>query len=162
VSYLLDSDVLIQAKNRHYPFDVCPGFWDWLDTAHADGRVGSVARVYDEISGAGDQLAEWAKNRDSFWFDPDDSVLQSMRDVAAWVTSTNPPYTAAAIAEFLGAADYYLVSHARAHGFTVVTAEVTADTVKKVKIPNACLALNVSYTDVFTMLRVEGARFVMT
>ena len=84
-----------------------------------------------------------------------------MRDVARWVTSTNPAYTDAARTEFLDAADYFLIAHALAKGFTVVTAEVAADTVKKVKIPNACQALAVSYMDLFTMLRAEGARFVI-
>jgi len=35
VAYLLDSDVLIRAKNDHYGFDFCPGFWDWLEAANA-------------------------------------------------------------------------------------------------------------------------------
>lgn len=50
MTYLVDADVLIQAKNRHYSFDVCPGFWDWLDSAHTYQRVFSVARVRDELS----------------------------------------------------------------------------------------------------------------
>lgn len=161
MTYLVDSDVLIQAKNRHYGFDVCPGFWDWLDLAHTQGQVFSVARVRDEVCAGSDELAEWAKVRDSFFIAPDDAVVQSMRDVAAWVTSTDPQYARAAVTEFLGGADYYLVAHARAKGFTVVTAEVASDTVKKVKIPNACQSLGVSYVDVFMMLRAEGARFVM-
>jgi Domain of unknown function (DUF4411) len=37
--YLLDSDVLISAKNLHYAFDLVPGFWSWLEQAHRDGRV---------------------------------------------------------------------------------------------------------------------------
>ncbi|MGI6459578.1 MAG: DUF4411 family protein [Candidatus Hydrogenedentales bacterium] len=28
--YLLDSDVFIQAKNEHYAFSICPGFWECL------------------------------------------------------------------------------------------------------------------------------------
>gem|GEM_PF-6918350 len=35
MAYLLDSDVLIRAKNDHYGFDFCPGFWDWLEAANA-------------------------------------------------------------------------------------------------------------------------------
>ncbi len=37
--YLLDSDVFIQAKNRHYGFDIVPAWWDWLVQAHQAGRV---------------------------------------------------------------------------------------------------------------------------
>jgi len=39
VAYLLDSDVFIRAKNDHYGFDFCPGFWEWLDHATASGAV---------------------------------------------------------------------------------------------------------------------------
>ncbi|HEU4970946.1 MAG TPA: DUF4411 family protein, partial [Gaiellaceae bacterium] len=87
MTYLVDSDVLIQAKNRHYPFDVCPGFWDWLDSAHKAGTIFSVAKVHDELCDGADELAEWAKARDSFFLDPDDDVLASMTDVAQWVTT---------------------------------------------------------------------------
>ncbi len=161
MTYLIDSDVFIQAKNRHYPFDVCPGFWEWLDSAHAQQRVFSVARVRDELLGGQDELAEWARERQPFFLEPDERVVECMGEVSTWVELTTPAYTTAAIAQFLNAADYYLVAHARAKGFTVVTAEVAADTVKKVKIPNACSGLGVPYTTVFDMLRAEGARFVM-
>ena len=33
--YLLDTDTLIRAKNEHYGFDLCPGYWNWLDNEHA-------------------------------------------------------------------------------------------------------------------------------
>lgn len=29
--FLLDANVFIEAKNRYYGFDICPGFWRWLD-----------------------------------------------------------------------------------------------------------------------------------
>lgn len=32
MAYLLDADAFIRAKNLHYGFDLCPGFWDWLVT----------------------------------------------------------------------------------------------------------------------------------
>ncbi|WP_083819642.1 DUF4411 family protein [Pseudofrankia inefficax] len=37
--YLVDSDVLITAKNTYYAFDIVPAFWDWLARAHAAGQV---------------------------------------------------------------------------------------------------------------------------
>lgn len=36
MAYLLDANVFIEAKRRHYGFDFCPAFWDWLDARHAD------------------------------------------------------------------------------------------------------------------------------
>lgn len=34
MAYLLDSNVLIEAKQRYYDFGVCPGFWEWLTVAN--------------------------------------------------------------------------------------------------------------------------------
>ena len=30
MSYLLDANVFMSAKNLHYGLDFCPAFWDWL------------------------------------------------------------------------------------------------------------------------------------
>lgn len=35
--YLIDSDVLITAKNSYYAFDLCPGFWKNLLDKHESG-----------------------------------------------------------------------------------------------------------------------------
>ncbi len=39
MAYLLDANVFIEAKNRHYGFDFCPAFWDWLKKGHTVGKV---------------------------------------------------------------------------------------------------------------------------
>ena len=38
-NYLLDSNILIEAHKRYYPFDVVPGFWDVLLDLHDGKRV---------------------------------------------------------------------------------------------------------------------------
>lgn len=67
MAYLLDSNVLISAKNLHYGFDFCPGFWEWLEQASAAGIVHSVEAVYNELVGGDDDLAKWAKDHRSFF-----------------------------------------------------------------------------------------------
>jgi hypothetical protein len=52
VTYLLDANVFIQAKNLHYGLDFCPAFWDWLIDNGAGGRVFSIDKVADEIAAA--------------------------------------------------------------------------------------------------------------
>ena len=34
MSYLLDANVFIQAKNLHHGLDFCPAFWQWLLDNH--------------------------------------------------------------------------------------------------------------------------------
>lgn len=60
--YLVDANVLIEAKNRYYAFDIAPGFWTWLDQAHRQAVACSIEAVRDELVVGGDELAEWARS----------------------------------------------------------------------------------------------------
>lgn len=160
MTYLLDANVFIQAKNLHYGFDFCPAFWDWLIASNASGRVYSVEKVAGEIEGGGDELADWVDQRgNGFFLDPDQAVLPALGTVSTWVTGAG--YEPAAVNTFLQVADYYLVAHALAHGHAVVTHEVAAPSTKKVKIPNACIGIGIKCMTPYEMLRREGARFVL-
>lgn len=159
MTYLLDANIFIQAKNSHYGFDLCPGFWDWIDQAHAQGRLHSVEKIRGELLAGGDELAEWARNRESLFLPPDEQVVECLRALTVWATQAG--YEAAAVSTFLAGADSYLVAHANAHRLTVVTHEIAADTRRKLKIPNACDGVGASHCTPFEMLRAEGVRFVL-
>jgi hypothetical protein len=160
MSYLLDSDVFIQAKNLHYGLDFCPAFWDWLIATNTAGFVFSTEKVGDEIKAGADELAGWASLRgDGFFLKPDAAILPTLATVSGWATGQN--YEPAAVSTFLQVADFYLVAHALAHGHVVVTHEVAAASTKKIKIPNACIGVGVKCVSPFEMLRHERARFVL-
>jgi predicted nucleic acid-binding protein len=132
--YLVDSDVFIEAKNRHYGF----------------------AAVGAELVAGGDQLSTWARARQELFLAPDESVVAELQRASHWAHAN---YVAPGPATFLAAADSYLVAHAAAHNHVVVTHELPANSPSKIKIPNACQALGVAYINVFELLRAEGARF---
>jgi hypothetical protein len=159
VTYLLDANVFIQAKNLQYGFDFCPAFWDWLDEQSEAGHVGSIEKVLDELKAGGDDLSTWATARSGLFAQPDTPVVESLQAVSRWAASAH--YDPAAVSTFLQDADYYLVAHAHAHELTVVTHEVPANSVKKIKIPNACIDLHIKCMSPYEMLRVKLARFVL-
>jgi hypothetical protein len=160
MAYLLDSNVFIQAKNLHYGFDFCPAFWDWIDRAHTAGVVYSIDSVRTELIAGDDELAEWAKQRtNGFFLAPDQATIPSLRAVSTWVSTAG--YEPAAVSTFLQVADYYLVGQAHSLQHTVVTHEVFSPSIKRIKIPNACIGLNIRYVTPFGMLRAERARFVV-
>ncbi|ASC73377.1 hypothetical protein XM38_043420 [Halomicronema hongdechloris C2206] len=39
MAYLLDTNIFIQAKNDYYGFDLCPGFWAWLEQQNEANTV---------------------------------------------------------------------------------------------------------------------------
>ena len=158
--YLLDANIFIQAKNLHYGFDFCPAFWEWLIAKNHEEVVFSLDKVADELESGGDDLSDWAKAReDGFFLKPDDAVLPALTTVSTWAMGQN--YEQAAVSTFLQVADYWLVAQALAHGLVIVTHEVPSDSAKKVKIPNACVGLQVRCMSPYEMLRRERARFVL-
>lgn len=159
--YLLDSNVFIQAKNFYYGFDICPGFWDWMDRAVSACDARSIETVYDELADGNDELAKWIKDRkgDSRFLMVTDLATQTVfREIAAYVQ--RGPYQAGAKAQFLAKADPWLVAKAKVIGATLVTHEKpSVDAKRRVPLPNICDAFGVPYTDIFTLLRNQTASF---
>ena len=160
MAYLLDANVFIQARNLQYGFDFCPAFWDWLDRKNAAGEVFSIHQVGAELKAGDDDLSSWAADRgERFFLPPDTQVLPALTRVSSWAAGQS--YEASAVNTFLQVADYWLVAFALAHGHTVVTHEVPSESKRKIKIPNACVGLNVRFMTPYVMLRHERAKFVL-
>ncbi|TGK18390.1 DUF4411 family protein [Leptospira stimsonii] len=160
MTYLLDANVFIQAKNLHYGLDFCPAFWNWIVDKNQAGVVYSIDKVADEIQSGGDELTEWVNHNAQTLFHPTDaSVVSNLGKISAWVM--NQGYETSAINTLFQVADYYLIGHALANGNTIVTHEIPSNSLKKIKIPNACAGLGISFLNPFEMLRRERASFVL-
>ncbi len=159
--YLLDANVFIQAKNLHYGFDFCPAFWAWIETKSKAGLVGSIEKVGDELYSFGDELSDWAKHMGiAFFAAPTPDVLPALRKVGEWAISQN--YDPAASSAFMQVADCWLVATALAVGATVVTHEKPGSgSIKKIKIPDACVGLTIKCVTPYELLRMEKANFVL-
>jgi len=160
MAYLLDANIFIEAKRRHYGMDFCPAFWEWLSEQNTAGLVFSIEKVRDELRAGSDELADWAVARGvAFFLPPDEPLIGSLAAIAEWVGGQN--YRPAAVSAFLEDPDYYLLAHAHAHGFILVTHEVPSDGTRQVKIPNVAIGMKVKCMSPFEMLRLERARFVL-
>ena len=158
--YLLDANVLIQAKNLHYGFDFCPAFWDWLEEQNRTGKVASIGKGCRRTLQRCGQVEGWDEARgDDFFLRPDDTLLPALRTVRDWASSQ--AYEPAAVATFLQVADYWLVAHVVAYNSSIVSHEVPADTTRKIRIPNACISLGLRCSTPYGMLHREGTRFVL-
>ena len=158
-AYLVDTNVFIQTKN-HFGLDVCEGFWEWIIEANSQGKVFSVEKVAEELKKGNDELADWARKcGPRFFLPPDQKVIKSMGDVSDWVYEQS--YTPSAVSKFLGDADYYLVSHAMAYNYSVVTYEVREKARGRVKIPDVCVEFGIECVKPYSMLKEEGVWFVL-
>ncbi len=166
-TYLVDSDVLITAKNLYYAFDLCPGFWKSLLHYHGEGRIFSVDRVRNELlAGRSDEdLFQWVKNDvpEKFFLPVDtDELARVYTEIMMWV-QRHPNYFDHAKAKFATGADGWLVACAQVRGATVVTNEQPAPASRKdVKLPDVCDEFQVPRQNTFVMLRVLGTQFDWT
>lgn len=161
MAYLLDADTLIRAKNDYYGFDICPGFWEWLKFANGQGKIFMPDAVRTELLKGKDNLSEWIKALpSSFFVTPSEATTPHFETVSAWAQAQD--FTPAAKSDFYNKADYFLVAQARELGYTVVTNE-THDAIakKRIKIPTACIGVDASWTNAFSMLRTEKVGFVL-
>lgn len=156
--YLIDSDVLITAKNSYYAFDLCPGFWNSLLNKHHSGEVHSLDRNRMELQQGrdDDDLVKWVKDivpATFFLSTHQAEVVAAYTEVMLWV-QRNSQYFDNAKAKFATGADGWLVAYARIHSCTVVTLEEPRpESRNQIKLPDVCIQFGVRYENVFTMLR---------
>jgi hypothetical protein len=151
--YCIDANVLIQAKNGPYGFDIVPTFWKWLHGQMEAGVIYSSKMVYDELSTGEDELAEWTNDRrtSGFFVEPDDQVQKHFQNIANYV---NEKYPLAQVQYFLDGADPWVIAHAKVDKAFVVTHEVLVpDNSSKIKIPNICKTFSVNCINPYEMLR---------
>lgn len=140
----------------------CPGFWEWIDSSYAVGKVASISMVYKEIIEYGDDLSKWAKQRPEQFLAVDDLDTQKFfGEIAEYVMALELPKDNEKI-RFLEGADPWLIAKAATSGFTIVTHEVPVpDNSQKIKIPNVCRNFKIPYISSFDLLDTLNARFVM-
>src|SRR5437879_5630079 len=94
-TYIIDSDVFIQSKNREYRFEFAGAFWDWVLAAHGAGVVFSISKVLAEINEGNKScpLRQWAATKvpKAFWLPDaaDKAVMQQYRQVIGWAHGLN-------------------------------------------------------------------------
>ena len=154
--FLVDSDVLITAKNSYYAFDFCPGFWEAVLNGYTDHRVGSIDRIRNELLNGTpeDPLVEWVEETvpgNFFYSSTEPEVVRVFESIMLWVQQ-HPQYSDPAKAKFASGADGWLVAYAKVHKNVLVTLEQPAPESKnpsrsltsainlmsKLKHPTAC------------------------
>jgi hypothetical protein len=163
MSYLLDSNTLIEAKNRYYQMRFCPGYWTWLTRTKEAGRLASVESVSTELRRGNDELAQWVTTQANLFLPESDEATQgAFAEIAAHIAGQAVIMKVGALEEFLGGADPWLIAKARVTGHTVVTHErLDANNRRKFLIPNVCAHYGVECINTFDMLDRLDARFVL-
>lgn len=157
MSFLLDTNIFITAKNE-LPMDVYPSFWRALAQLATQGVFKSIKKVEDEIRRGNDELVDWIDNclPDDFFISENNETLASLSSVSQWAVLNNV-YTQAAKTEFVSVADSWIIAEALSRSLTVITYEAPDHLCKKrVKIPDACIAMGVKFCNLNDAFRTLG------
>ncbi len=159
VTYLLDSNVFIEAHQGGYPMDVFPSYWHMLSSQCHCERMHSLAIVKKELMVGADDLSSWLSSAvpPSVFLD-ESEVVSLYAEIATYIAS-HPQYTQVAKDVFLSGevADAWLIAYAREHGCTIVTNETSSPESKtRIKIPDICRHYNVRCIKPIEMLRELG------
>ncbi len=162
-SYVLDANVFIEAKNRYYGFDICPGFWVSLVELCDRKLLCCIDHIQQELCAVDDELKEWVKNNSPevlFKKTQDQAVVDSFQSMIQWVYGEEQ-FADSAKQTFASVADGWVLAYAHANNLVVVTHEEYApEAVRKVPMPNVCVEFEIEYVNTFRMLRDLGVRFV--
>ncbi|WKC45234.1 DUF4411 family protein [Pseudomonas veronii] len=163
MKHLLDSNTLIEAKNRYYGMTICPGYWAWILQQHQALEIASIVPVRDELAKGNDDLTQWVKSNAQLFEDTSDERTQvAFGYIVAKIAEQAPLMKVGALEEFLEGADPWLIAKAMTTGAVVVTHEVyNPDIKRKYTIPNVCSLVGVSYMNTFELLGKLDARFVL-
>ena len=157
--YLLDANVLINAKNFYYAFDQVPEFWEWLVDQGVRGKVKIPLEVFEEITGGNDELSLWAGRADV----KTALLLDEDVDIALVREVTINGYAAdlSDVEQDQVGADPFIVAHARKGvGRAVVTSEVSKPTAQRArrKLPDVCATFGVKCCNPFEFSRALNFR----
>lgn len=156
MKYLFNTNIFIRSKHE-MPTDLWPTFWIRMADLISRGLIASSVKVQEEINRGNDELTDWMRKHatSDFYIDIDAAIMQKYMEVQRWANDMG--FTQSAKEEFASVADPYLVSTASAKDMTLVTYE-TSDPMRRrrVKIPDACMAMGVSFCDLNTVFRELG------
>lgn len=159
LKYVLDANIFIESARRYYSFDFGTKFWDFLKENAENGILCSIDKVFKEIQKGDkeDPLRNWAEKDFKKFFLPTDNnnVLINYSKIVNYANN-NKQYNQNAIDEFLKEdnADAWIIAFAITKSLTVVTHEsYNPDAKKKVLIPNVCKDFNITYKNLFDMLK---------
>ena len=159
--FIIDSNILIEAKRVHFPLAPKHPFWDWLVELGERGEIKIPEAVYKELEVGKDELSEWLENHKSLFFIPERDAYSELPPVLESYIALYDSEIDETELEVLKA-DPWVIAHAKALGGRVLSNErpkgKALKSIKEVKIPSVCKNFDiecVSLTQFFLEMKTE-------
>ena len=165
--YLLDTSVLIDAKNKYYPLERIPQFWNWLVYQSLAGHIKLPPQVIGEVLGP-DRAAEEPVDTLAEWVQTNRAVLELIEELPSDILSRTyeqgydtAPEELTAVDPLSEPADPFLIAFALASPddrrvVTMENLQYVGTTLPKPgnrRIPLVCELLGVRCINTFALIR---------
>ena len=150
MSYSVDTSALIRLRREDYPPDVFPRLWHQLEQLIAAGRIIAIDEVLRELRQKDDEVHQWASQQPNMFVPLDDPILRAATDIINRFPALVRP------SQRRGKADPFVIALAGERSLTVVTAERSHSSLRK--IPGVCMQLGIPCIGLVAMFRQEGLR----
>jgi hypothetical protein len=163
--FVADTNFFIQAHRLIYPLDIAFSYWNKVKQLAEQGKIISIDKVKNELYDKNESIERWCKaNLPEDFFRDTSHVMDKYGMVSSWAISKSNHYLPNALNEFLSAdvADAFLIAFALEdpNSRIIVTYETSEPLRRsKVKIPDVCIGLNVTYVNTIEMFRKLGETF---
>lgn len=152
--YCFDTSAIIDAGDRHYPFDLFPTFWIRMHQLVESGRLIAPEMLLTELSAKDDECLKWADDRKDKIIIPVDIALQEQLAV---IMANHPKLVN--IEKNRSGGDPFFIAQAIIGGCVLVTGETPSGSEKKPRIPDVCIAMGVPYINILGLIRTEKWSF---
>jgi len=166
MTYLFDTNSLIESKKKFYAFDIAPGFWKQLESIMASRDVRIPEIVVEEISRQSDDLKDWIEGIQYVKeATKNPEHIQNYSKVMNYISSCGY-YNERAVSSWAQRelADPWLVAEAMSIGATIVSFErPNHDLGKgskqgKVHIPDVAIHFGVQICSLYDFMREFGIK----
>ncbi len=148
--YCIDTSAILDGRRRYYPAQQFPTLWSKIEDLADSGMMYTSESVISELQGKDDEIYKWAKQhlpvRDIT--EAVESIIQGLiHQYPAIVDESKNPYNT----------DPSLIALAQLSGNTViVTGERLSAPHERIRIPNICRDLGISYVNLIGLMEREN------
>lgn len=159
--FCLDTNVLIQPWQKYYSPTICPDYWEIISKLGANGTLFIPQAVFDEIAKSDDDLLKWLRSSKIPILKVDGDVTRHLQSI--YQKNEKHKYLVDNTKQ-RSLADPWVIAHALNENATVVTKEekVTASNSNRIKIPNVCDNMGVSWINDFQLIKELNFKFSCT
>lgn len=152
---LLDANILIEANNYYFRFDLCPDFWKWIKSYD---KMKSVFPVREEMLAREDKLAQWIKDElaPSYFLEMDVEIQKNYRRIVDYIDRSI--FKQSGKDKFLKGADGWLIATAMSKKETIIVSNENSnpESRKKIYLPDVANHFGVRCMNIFQILFEEG------